>query len=135
MAGTLAQQANLTARSSAVVIWQVPSKLSLDTAHSISWWRRCMTLAMARCATRKVIIMSDHRHPPHIPSATLGKPYEGAVRIFSITSGLGATSHTSPHFPHFRFSVSSLKAFTASFIWVPRLVQWKLASWTLSPQF
>ncbi|KAI6875622.1 hypothetical protein KC323_g268 [Hortaea werneckii] len=83
------QQANLTASSSAVVIWQVPSKLSPDTAHSISWWRKCMTLAMAICATRKVVIMSDHRHPPHIPSATLGNLYEGAVRIFSITSGLG----------------------------------------------
>ncbi|KAI7165236.1 3-hydroxyanthranilate [Hortaea werneckii] len=65
--------------------------------------------------------MSSYRCPPHIVSATLKKPQEGAVRIFSIASGLGATSHVSPQLLHFRFSESSLKAFTASFICVPRL--------------
>lgn len=42
----------------------------------------------------------------------------------------GTTSHSVPHFLQVLACSSSLKAFTASLICVPKLVQWKLFSCT-----
>ena len=57
------------------------------------------------------------------------------ISFYGCTTFLGTKSAKSPHFLHFLFSSEALNPFTASLICVPRSVQWKASSLTISPQF
>jgi hypothetical protein len=105
------------------------------------WWFSCRCLRSGRERRRKfsaVLYTASSRrksrhslHPyiSHIVKHTIepSHTHEGAVLIFSITSALGLTSQTAPHFPHFLASSSASNSCTAFLICVPKSVQWKLS--------